>query len=417
MYYKRQLSNGIKIIGEKIPHVHSVAMGILVNAGLARESDVEQGISHFVEHMFFKGTVERSAFKIACELDEIGGRLNAFTTKEFTMYHCVVLDKYLNKAFDVLSDIFNNSLINAEDVDTERKVILEELKMSLDASDDYVHDLFIDNLWKEHLLGRMILGSEKSINTIDVEMIKNYIDCHYSADNIVISVAGNFDIDEFVALAEEKLGNLSKGANSVDYTFGDFKDKVLTVKRDSEQVNMCLGANAISYNSPDRFKLSLLNSIVGGAMSSRLFQEIREKRGLAYSVYSYYAYYKNAGYYAVYAGTALENCKEVAFLIRDILAGVEENGVTEEEFVRAQDNIRGNVILSLETSSARMKWNAKNYFYTGDVFSVKKIYDEIGSISLESLNNFAANLYKQDNLTLTALGPFENLSDLEGVLC
>ncbi|MCK5784498.1 MAG: insulinase family protein, partial [Desulfobacterales bacterium] len=312
---KTILDNGIRILTKKIPHVHSVSMGVWVNVGARDEKVDENGLSHCIEHMIFKGTKKRSAFQIAKQFDAIGGQTNAFTSMEMTCYHAKVMDTHMETMVDILSDIFLNSKFSSSEVEKEIPVILQEIGMAEDNPEEYIHTLLGDNLWGGNPLGRSILGSRESINSFSAETIKDFFLRFYQPDRIVISAAGNLDHEHFINLIGPTFEMVQSGENLPRRVTPVMKSPVELHYRELEQVHICLGAKGISITDPDRYAFSLMNTILGGNMSSRVFQEIRERRGLAYSVYSFISSYVDTGMFGIYVGVSPKSALESIELI------------------------------------------------------------------------------------------------------
>ncbi len=326
------LENGVKLLTETMSDVRSVAMGIVVGAGSGLETDTIAGISHFIEHMAFKGTKKRSAFDIASELDAVGGKMNAYTSKELTTYYAVTLDKHIPVATDVLSDIFLNSVYDSKEIELEKGVIVEEIKMYEDTPDELIHDFFTETIYKGHPLGRSTIGNEKSVRSIGRENMIDYIKEFYSPDNIIVALAGNIEHEKAVELVGPAFSAMRGKLPSMEKTRPTINKAVKLKHKKTEQVHMCLGTTGPSQLDEDRYAFSVLDTVIGGSMSSRLFQEIREKRGLAYAIYSYNGALKDCGLYVVYAGTSKENLNKVVDLT------MEEFQKDKEE----RDNKRGN---------------------------------------------------------------------------
>ncbi|HAR61827.1 MAG: insulinase family protein [Candidatus Margulisiibacteriota bacterium] len=416
MYEKEVLANGLVVVGEEIPHVRSVACGILVGAGVNQETSHNNGISHFIEHMFFKGTKRRSALEIAKTLDELGGRLNAYTDKEATMFYSVVLDSHIFRAMDLLFDIFLNSTIKSKDINLEKKVVLEEIKMYQDTPDELIHDLFITSLWQGHSMGKPILGDKSIIKGLERKDLDAYIQDIYVPNNIVISLAGNFSFQDVIPEIRARFDSMRKQNATIVYEPPTSFPGIKIWKKDTEQVHICLGGNGFSYKDKSRYTLAVLNSILGGSMSSRLFQEIREKRGLAYSIYSYQSYYRNGGLFAIYSGTSLENSRQVVQLIMAELSKIRGGDISEAEIKKAKEHLKGNMVLSLESSNSRMSWNSKNFFYFDKFFTVEDVFSSINAVTLEDVTSIANTLFLPEKLCLTAIGPFTNEDHFSGIL-
>ncbi len=409
---RTEFTSGLRVVTERMTGVRSVALGFWVLAGSRDEPPVISGSSHFLEHLLFKGTKTRSARDIAEAFDAVGGDLNAFTAKEYTCFYGRVLDRDLPMAVDHLCDMFQHSLIRAADVDAERQVILEEINMHEDTPDDLIHDLFQETLWPEHPLGRPVLGTKKSIETASRTQVNRFYRRHYLPGNLVVVAAGNVDHDSLLELlgAHMETGDVrSEGPVAwrlrVSGTAPQPSGKTLVKRRRTEQAHIVVGTNGLSRTDPDRFAFGVVNNALGGGMSSRLFQEIREKRGLAYSVYSYHAMYAEAGMFAAYAGTTPARAKEVLELLRRELEDVAAGGLSEEEFERAKGHMKGSLVLSLEDPSGRMSRLGKSEISHGEILTVNQILKRIESVTHEDARRAAKRVLSQP-MSLTVLGPF-----------
>lgn len=406
MYEKYRLSNGVRVVAEKIPYAYSAVIGIWIRTGSRFEQTSNQGVSHFLEHLFFKGTTKRSAKEIAEELEALGGSLNAFTAKEYTCLYAKVLAEHLPVAIDLLSDMFFNSLFSEADIEKERNVILEEIKMYEDTPDELIHDLFAANVWQPHPLGYPILGSVESVRGIDRKVILDYYHQHYTPENVVISIAGNIDYQEVFSVLENIFGHWSasdKGRQTQDPPIP--KSGEAYYHKDTEQVHLCLGAPSISQEDERIYAMIVLNCIIGGGLSSRLFQEIREERGLVYSIYSYHSSYIDTGLFSIYAGTGVDNTEEVVGLVLQELSQIREKGITEEELVRVREQIKGNILLSMESISNRMSRLGRSEVCYNRIITSEEIVAGITSVTLEEVQSLAEYLFQRNNLTLTAIGP------------
>ncbi|SMB95596.1 Predicted Zn-dependent peptidase [Thermanaeromonas toyohensis ToBE] len=405
MYRKITLDNGIRVVSEEIPFVHSVALGVWVRAGSRNETEENHGVSHFIEHLLFKGTEKRSAREIAEALESVGGVLNAFTTKEYTCFYTRVLAEHLDLAIDVLSDMLFNPRFNLEDIEKEKKVILEEIKMYEDSPDELVHDLFAQTVWPGHPLGRAILGTFQSIEGLNRERICNYYHEHYNARNIVLAAAGNFKTQELEEKLAKAFGQRElPGEPAVYYPPHDRPGISINIK-DTEQVQICLGTPGLAQDDEDIYALQALNNILGGGISSRLFQLIREDNALAYSVYSYHAGYVDSGLFTVYAGTSPSNFRQVVELILKQLAILKNEGVTEKELKRTKDQIRGNLLLNQENVSHRMSRLGKTELSFGRVITTEEVIENLTKVTVEDVQRVAKNLFSAQSLSLTTLGP------------
>ncbi|MGE5612766.1 MAG: M16 family metallopeptidase, partial [Bacillota bacterium] len=354
MYNKFTLGNGIRIVCERIPHVRSVSLGVWVKAGVRCESRQNNGISHFIEHMLFKGTKNRSAAEIAGSIDNIGGQLNAFTGKECTCYHARVLDEHIEIAIDVLSDMLHNSLFAEKDISLEKKVIIEEISMYEDNPEELVHDILTESVWAGCSIGYPILGTRKSIRKINKDKVLNYFHEKYVPCNTVISVAGNFDEIKLKELLEKYFGQKPQGQDTEQEPDSmpepeqvDFKPVTSVKEKETEQVHLCIGFEGVKNGDDDIYTLLAINNILGGSMSSRLFQKIREKKGLVYSIYSYPTAYNDAGLFTIYAGMKPENLGIVLKLIQDEIRLLNKRGITSQELEKSKEQLKGSYVLGL----------------------------------------------------------------------
>ncbi|MFN7936589.1 MAG: pitrilysin family protein [Bryobacteraceae bacterium] len=399
------LPNGVAVISEQMPHVRSVAVGVWVNAGSRNEGIPQNGISHFIEHMLFKGTENRSAEDIARQVDSIGGHLDAFTSKELVCFNAKTLDEHLPQGFDILSDLVLNPLFREDDIEKEKGVILEELKMEVDNPEYTVHDLFSSSIWKNHALGRPILGSKKSIRSFTADTLRQYYSHMYAPSRIVITAAGNLTHEQLLKLSEERFGKLapSNGHVAVESPV-PHAAVTLKTKRSLEQVHLCMGVPCNALPHPDRFAAYILNTVLGAGMSSRLFQNIREKRGLAYTVGSEQFLYRDSGCLSVFAGTSVESAKEVVELVLREFRELKAKQVTEEELKRAKDNLKGSFMLGLESTVNRMSHLARQYIYFKQFSTMDGIIADIEGVRAEQLQAMANEFFVQDRINLTMLG-------------
>ncbi|HEX3028656.1 MAG TPA: pitrilysin family protein [Clostridia bacterium] len=405
MYKKTVLKNGLRIVSEKIPHVRSVSVGIWIGTGSRDENLENNGISHFIEHMMFKGTEKRSAKDIAESIDNIGGQLNAFTGKECTCYYTKTLDTHLDISFDVLSDMLFNSKFSAKDIDIERKVILEEIGMYQDNPEELVHDVLIESAWDGNSLGYSILGTQNSLDKIDRKIIKSYIKNNYTPKNTVISVAGNFEDEKLIELVNKYFGNWkAEELASTEFDQAIFLPNVNIKEKETEQVHMCFGFNGIEHGNNKLYSLLAVNNIFGGGMSSRLFQEIREKKGLVYSIYSYPSSYKNAGLFTIYAGMNPLHVNKVINLVEQEIKKLKESGIAKEELEKSKEQLKGNYILGLESTSSRMNSIGKSELMLGKIFSPEENLKKISDVSLESVEEVIDNIFKEGKMSFAAVG-------------
>lgn len=410
MYQKTTLPNGIRVVTEAIPYVKSVSLGVWVGTGSRYERDHNHGISHFIEHLMFKGTASRSAKDIAEAVDAIGGQLNAFTAKEYTCYYMKVLDNHMDLAFDILSDMFLASKFDSEDIKREREVVLEEVHMYEDSPDEIVHDIHLDKVWVGHPLGRNILGTSESIGKFNRDLVLEYYLDFYTPDNIVIAAAGNLLHEDVVNLVNKYFSGTT-GRKSESPGFAPTLTPARTVHiKDTEQVHLCLGTWSVPQNAPEIYAVHILNNLLGGGISSRLFQSIREDRGLAYSVYSYQNNYSDAGLFTVYAGTRPANASQVIELIIQNIAELKANGITEHELNKAKEQLKGSLLLGLESSSSRMSRIGKMEITLGKFISLEEVVAKINEVTLDDLHIMAEKLFASDKIAFTALGPLKGVT-------
>lgn len=402
---KTLLPNGIKIVSSKMPHVRSVSMGVWVDVGARDESDEESGLSHFIEHMIFKGTTRRSAYEIAKAFDAIGGHTNAFTSMENTCYHAKVMDTHLDTMVEILSDIFLNSVFDPEEVERERPVIVQEIGMVEDTPEEYIHLLAGNNYWGDHPLGRSILGSRENIHGFSADTIKDFFNRFYHPERIVISVAGNVDHDRFVDMVGPCFATINNGHPLPERTMPRVQPKASTQVRSLEQVHVCLTGKGLSITDPRRFAFSLMNTILGGNMSSRLFQEIRERRGLAYSIYSFMMSNVDSGMFGVYTGVGPENVQQTIDLIMEGLRELHRTPISAEELHNAKEYTKGNLFLAAESVDNQMVRLAQNEIHFGNFIPLQSVVEKIDAVTQVDIQSLAASLFASDQHCLTLLGP------------
>ena len=414
---KTTLKNGIRIVSKTMPHARSVSMGVWVNVGARDESELESGLSHFIEHMIFKGTSKRSAFQIAKEFDAIGGHTNAFTAMENTCYHARVMDTHTETMVDVLSDIFINSVFDPAEVDKERPVILQEIGMVEDSPEEYVHVLSGHNFWGDNPLGRSILGSPQNIIQFDAPMIKKFFSRLYQPERIVISAAGKLDHHHLVDLVQPAFETIQPG-NGIPQRITPQGCSVVDLNhRELEQMHICLSAKGLSITDPRRYTFSLLNTILGGNMSSRLFQEVREKRGLAYSVYSFISSHGDTGMFGVYVGVAPERAQETTQLVLNEIHRLRKERVDTSELKGAIEYTKGGLMLASESIDNQMVRSAQNEIHFGCEIPLQKIIDNVESVTPEDILALANDLFHPRQMALTLLGPVNNnKEEIEAIL-
>ncbi|MBM4128953.1 MAG: insulinase family protein [Nitrospira sp.] len=414
MFLKEYLLNGIPVVMEQLKNMRSVTLGIWVKVGSRNEHNDKNGISHFLEHMFFKGTDKMTAKDIAVAIDSLGGDLNAFTSKETTTFYVKVLDEYLEKGAELVLDVFLHPRFPEEDIEKEKRIIKEEIKMVEDTPDDYVHDLFNHTIWGDSGLGQPVLGRRETVRSFTREDLMAHIRKYYGTKDVVISCAGNFEPATLLSILNKNLGNLRRGSEPEKGPEPLFRCKVEVFHRELSEAHICLGIKGIPQASNERYALFVVNSILGAGVSSRLFQEIREKRGLAYSIYSFIASYIDTGLWGVYAGVSRKKVRDVVELVLEEICSLSET-LTEAELQRAKNQLKGNIMLGLESTSSRMNNIARQEIYYGRYYSPKEVMKEIDAITLDYLKNLADRLVKRDGFSLTVYGPVYE-KDLKGII-
>jgi predicted Zn-dependent peptidase len=399
------LPNGIKVITEAMPHVRSVSVGVWVGTGARRETPEQNGISHFIEHMLFKGTSNRSAEDIARSVDSIGGGLDAFTAKEMVCYNTKVLDEHLPIAMDVLSDLVLNPLFHDDDIEKEKGVILEEIKMDADNPDYLVHEIFSSNFWKDHPLGRPILGTRETVKKFNQASVRDYYTEVYSPENILVTAAGNLTHEKLVSLVAERFETVKPAGPLPALVAPSTHARIsLKSKKELEQVHVCVGVPCYPISHEDRFICYVLNTVLGGGMSSRLFQNIRERQGLAYAVFSELNPYADTGCLAVYAGTSLESARKVVESILKEFTELKQQEVPAEELRRAKDHLKGSLMLSLESTSSRMSNLARQEMHFQRFFTLDELVESIEKVTSSEVQRVAQDFFDQRGVALTILG-------------
>jgi predicted Zn-dependent peptidase len=400
-----RLPSGLRLLTESMPHVRSVTVGVWLTRGSRHESDAESGVAHFVEHMLFKGTTSRSAQQIAQTIDSIGGQLDAFTAKEQACYYIKVLDDHLPLAIDLLSDMVLRPAFVAADVVREQGVILEEIKMVEDAPDDLVHEVFVQQFWARHPLGRPILGTPETVGAFESQQLRKYFDRTYVAPNVVVAAAGHLEHAQLRELVETAFADLPTTLPAAQGEPPAVTPGLIVRQKDIEQSHICLGTPAYPQAHADRHALNVMNMILGGSMSSRLFQHIREDRGLAYAVFSSLATYSDAGAVTIYAGCATDKVGDVIDLTLVELRELRENAVSGDELQRAKDHLKGSLMLSLESTSSRMSQLARQELYFGRQFSLDEVLASIDGVTIEAVQRVARELFREGASVATVVGP------------
>jgi len=412
------LDNGVRVITERVEQMHTVAIGIWLANGSRHETAEYNGVAHFIEHLLFKGTGCRTARQISLEVDSMGGILNAFTGHEYVCYYAKVLAKFLPRITDLLTDIFLHSSFPADELERERKVILQEIKMRDDSPEEAIHDRFHQNFWCGHMLGNSILGTEETIGTLSRDAIIDYKKCHYRPEDIIISAAGNVHHEELVALISAEFSALKPSGWRPD-GLGFVPQggvRINRTERDLEQTLVCMGTRALQQNHPDRYALHLLTTVLGGGMSSRLFQEVREKKGLAYSVYAYVNAHADSGALVVYAGTEQKHCREVIDIALSEMKRLKTEPVPEAELDSAREQMKGKLVMSLESSDSLMTRLAKNLIYIGGPVPMEDVLAGFDAVTAADVTAIATQLFDGECLNLEVMGKTEGVELSPGSL-
>ncbi len=413
MIRKTVLSNGATVVTESIPEFRSCTIGAWVSTGSRFENEEDAGIAHFLEHLLFKGTERRTAYEIAKEMDSIGGQMNAFTEKERTCFYARVLDQHLNLAVDILFDMLKNSLLDPLEVEREKGVIIEEIKMFEDSPDDQATHRFTRSLWTNHALGRPVIGYREVIEQMTSERLRAYLESRYGASNLMVAAAGRVDHDAFVALVDKALRGYPEGNFEPTLDAPSTAKQNLVFHKDCEQAYVCYGGPGLSAVDPRRYSFLVLDAVLGGSMSSRLFQEIREARGLAYSVGTFSFSYLDVGVFGIYAGTGGNSVEELLKVSNDILLDVLTNGLTDEELKRSKELLKGNLALGMESTSARMLRLARSFLTHGRYVPIEEVIEAIEATSHQQIRELAGDFLDPQRFSLTVLGP---VSSINGVM-
>jgi predicted Zn-dependent peptidase len=403
------LPNGLRLVTERMPHVRSVSIGVWLARGSRHEPVEQSGIAHFVEHMLFKGTATRSAEDIAQIIDSIGGQMDAFTAKEYASYYIKVLDAHLPLAVDVLSDIVMRPAFSPDDIEREKKVVLEEIKMVEDTPDDLVHELFNEHFWRGHPLGRPILGTRETVEALDAEALRRYFTAAYTSPNLIVVAVGNVEHRQVRDLVWRFFERVPASRERVIEQPPHVVPDVLIRTKELEQSHVCLGTSGYQQDHVDRYASYVLNTVLGGSMSSRLFQNVREKRGLAYAVFSGLSAYRDAGSVTVYAGCANHAVGEVIDVVIAELRRLKEETLPDEELRRAKDHLKGSLMLNLESTSSRMSHLARQEIYFDRQFSLDETLDEVERVTAGDVQRVARDLFTDGALAATVLGAVDGL--------
>ena len=399
------LPSGLRLVTERMPHVRSITVGVWLARGSRHETDAQSGIAHFIEHMLFKGTATRSAEDIAQEIDSIGGQLDAFTAKEYASYYIKVLDEHLPIALDLLSDMVTRPAFAEADIEKEQGVILEEIKMVEDTPDDLVHEIFTQHAWSGHPLGRPILGTPETVASFTADVLRGYFTGAYVAPNVIIAAAGNLEHDTLRAAIEKAFDGMPRAGETVVDGPPTMVPGMVVRRKDLEQSHVCIGAPGHEQKHEERYASYILNTILGGSMSSRLFQNVRERRGLAYSVYSGVSSYRDTGLFSVYAGCAANKVNEVISVVLDELRLIRREAVSDAELTRAKDHLKGSLMLSLENTASRMSHLARQEIYFGRHFTLDETLEGIERVTKADVLSVGEMLFGDTPLVGTVLGP------------
>lgn len=405
MYKKHVLENGLTIIGEEIPYVKSISLGIWINAGSRIEDEEISGISHFIEHMLFKGTKNRTSKQIASEIDNLGGQINAFTSKECTCYYVKLLDSHIDIGIDILSDMILNSKFNEDDLDKERSVIIEELKMYEDSPEDLAYDLLTENIYKNDPLGMNIIGTEESLERLNREKLLDYFNKYYVPNNSVIAISGNFNFNEIINKIEEKFKGWKKRSVNIDIKKSEFKSCFLTKNKDIEQVNLAMSLEAVPLeNDEEVYALAVINTVFGGSISSRLFQKIREEKGLVYSIYSSQSLYRKCGELGIFASMSNDHLEEVYESIIEEIKIMKKDYLTEQEIKESKEQLKGSYILGLESTSSRMMSIGRSLLLNNKVESTDDILKSIDNVDRETVKKVIDKIFNLNKLGVCIVG-------------
>ncbi len=401
---RTRFENGLRVVTESVRDVASVAVGVWVENGSRDEEESFRGGSHFIEHLLFKGTHKRTAFQVAEEIESVGGSINAFTGKEYTCYHARVPAAHAETALDVLSDIFHDALFRSEDVEVEREVILQEIFDGEDTADEYIHDYHLESYWPGHPLGWAVAGTIESVSSLTRDDMVKFMRERYRPDRVLVTAAGAVDHDRFVNACRTRFTGLSGSYDRPAADKPDFNPGVFVCNRDLEQVHILLGLPGVSMVDPRRYGAELLVSALGGGMSSRLFQQIREERGRAYSIYAFQASFRDIGYTGVYAATSKEAVGEVVDLVVDNLSQIAAKGLDKEELERTKSQLTGSIPLSLESTESRMYRLARNHIYMGREVPISDVIEMINSTTMDDIIELAGEMFSLERLGIALLG-------------
>lgn len=413
MYKTKKLNNGLTIIAEEIPYLKSISMGIWFRSGIKTEENYIDGVSHFIEHMMFKGTKNRTSKQLVAEIENLGGVINAFTGRECTCYYVRLLDEHLNIGIDILSDMILNSKFDEKDIEREKSVIIEELKMYEDSPEDLTYDILLEKVYNNKGIGKNILGSKESIKSMNRDAILDYFEKFYVPENAVLSICGNFDFEETVKLIEDKFENWH--GEKPDYNLQNeiFNPCIIKKDRDYEQTNLaiCFECENIGSSSNDVYAIDIINNVLGGSSTSRLFQRIREDEGLVYSIYSEQEFYREKGELGIYASMSTENLEDVYRLVKEEIISLNENGITEEELNNSKELLKGEFMLGMESTESRMNAIGKYMLITGKVETLEDVIEGLNSITMDDINRVISDVLDINKMGVCVVG--KGVSEIE----
>ena len=413
MYKTKKLNNGLTIIAEEIPYLKSISMGIWFRSGIKTEENYIDGVSHFIEHMMFKGTKNRTSKQLVAEIENLGGVINAFTGRECTCYYVRLLDEHLNIGIDILSDMILNSKFDEKDIEREKSVIIEELKMYEDSPEDLTYDILLEKVYNNKGIGKNILGSKESIKSMNRDAILDYFEKFYVPENTVLSICGNFDFEETVKLIEDKFENWY--GEKPDYNLQNeiFNPCIVKKDRDYEQTNLaiCFECENIGSSSNDVYAIDIINNVLGGSSTSRLFQRIREDEGLVYSIYSEQEFYREKGELGIYASMSTENLEDVYRLVKEEIISLNENGITEEELNNSKEQLKGEFMLGMESTESRMNAIGKYMLITGKVETLEDVIEGLNSITMDDINRVISDVLDINKMGVCVVG--KGVSEIE----
>lgn len=405
MTNKTVLPNGIRVLTEYMPEAYSATVMVWIDAGPDIENERVSGISHFIEHMLFKGTKSRSAKQIVENIENSGGNINAYTDKETCCYYAKVLSQKVPETIDTLLDMLLNSRYDNSDLEVERQVILEEIKMYEDTPDELVHDLLIKSVWNDHPLGQPVTGTHDTIANISREDILEFVKSYYTSDNLIISISGNFDEEATLSQISKISSGLNTTSKPKNITKPTFTSNISLIEKDTEQSHICIGARGVSVLDQERYALAIIDICLGGGMASRLFQEIREKRGLVYCINTYEAMYRSAGLFGVYAGTNPSNVKEVLKLVNEEIHKLKEEGLSDEELDKTKTQLKGSLLIGLESTRYRASRNGRSEMYFNRIITTEEICQEIDRVTHKDIKNLCNCIFDNSYVGMTIIGP------------